>query len=126
MNQPNPADVIRNLIEAINQGNLEKALSFYEQDAAFIVQPGSITCGRDGIRTALQGFISLNPSLKGEEYQVAEAGDIALYCSRWTLRGTLPDGKPVEMSGVSSDVLRKTNGQWLVAVDNPWGTRIVT
>ena len=40
--------------------------------------------------------------------------------------GTLPDGKPVEMSGVSSDVLRKTSGQWLVAVDNPWGTRIVT
>lgn len=126
MNQPKPADVVKNLIEAINQGNLDKAVSFYEHNAAFIVQPGSIARGRDGIRTALQGFISLKPSLKGEEYQVVEAGDIALYCSKWTLLGTLPDGKPVEMSGVSSDVLRKqTSGQWLVAVDNPWGTRIV-
>ena len=126
MNQPNPADVVKNLIEAINQGNLDKALSFYEPDAAFIVQPGNITRGRDGIRTALQGFISLKPSLKGEAPQVVEAGGIALYCSKWTLQGTLPDGKRVEMSGVSSDVLRKqTDGQWLVAVDNPWGTRIV-
>jgi uncharacterized protein (TIGR02246 family) len=126
MNQPNPEDVVKSLIEAINQGNLDGALSFCEPDAAFIVQPGNIVRGRDGIRAALQGFISLKPSLKGEAPQVVEAGDIALYCSRWTLQGTLPDGKPVEMSGVSSDVLRRqTDGRWLVAVDNPWGTRIV-
>ena len=126
MNQPNPAETVKSLIEAINQGNLDKALSFYEPNAAFIVQPGNITRGRDGIRTALQGFISLKPSLKGEAHQVVKSGDVALYCSKWTLLGTLPNGKPVEMSGVSSDVLRKqADGQWLVAVDNPWGTRIV-
>jgi len=56
-----------------------------------------------------------------------EAGDIALYCSRWVLIGTSPEGKPVEMTGISSDVLlRQNDGQWLIAVDNPWGTSIVS
>lgn len=91
-----------------------------------LAQPGNIARGRDAIRAALQGFISLKPSLKGEPPQVVEAGDIALYCSRWSLVGTSPDGKRVEMKGISSDVLRKQNdGRWLVAVDNPWGTGIV-
>jgi uncharacterized protein (TIGR02246 family) len=122
----NPADTVRNLIEAINKGELEPALSLYEPGAAFVVQPGKIVHGTDAIRAALEGFISLKPSIKGEVPQLAEAGDIALYCSRWTLIGTSPDGKRVEMNGISSDVLRRqTDGRWLVAIDNPWGTSIV-
>ena len=55
-----------------------------------------------------------------------EAGGVALYSSKWTLVGTSPEGKQVEMSGTSSDVLRQQkDGRWLVAVDNPWGTSIV-
>lgn len=123
---PNPLDAVKNLTEAINQGDLDTALSFYEPQAVLIAQPGNIARGRDAIRTALEGFISLKPLLKGEAYQVVEAGDIALYSSRWTLVGTSPEGKRVEMNGISSDVLRRhTDGRWLIAVDNPWGTSIV-
>ena len=124
--QPNPSDTVESLTEAINQGDLDKALSFYEPDAVLIAQPGTIARGRDAIRTALAGFISLKPSLKGQAHQIVEAGNTALYCSRWTLVGTSPDGKRVEMGGTSSDVLRRqSDGRWLVAVDNPWGTSIV-
>ena len=126
MNQSNPIDTVRDLIEAINQGNADRALSFYEPGAVLIAQPGSIARGKDAIRAALDGFISLKPLLKGESPEIVEAGDIALYCSRWTLIGTSPDGKRVEMGGNSSDVLRKqTDGRRLVVVDNPWGTDIV-
>jgi len=126
MEQPNPVETVKNLMEAINQGDLDRALSFYEPTAILIAQPGNLARGRDEVRAALQGFISLKPSLKGHAHQVVEAGDIALYCSRWILIGTSPEGKHVEMSGISSDVLRRqTDGHWLVAVDNPWGTSIV-
>jgi len=56
-----------------------------------------------------------------------EAGDIALYCFRWMLVGNSPEDEHVEMTGISSDVLRRQNdGQWLIAVDNLLGTSIVT
>jgi uncharacterized protein (TIGR02246 family) len=126
MGQPSPSDTVKNLIGAINQGDIEAALSFYEPEAVIIAQPGNIARGRDAVRAALQGFISLKPSLKGGAHQVIEAGGVALYSSKWTLVGTSPEGKQVEMSGTSSDVLRQQkDGRWLVAVDNPWGTSIV-
>ena len=126
MNQSNAIDTVRNLLEAINQGDVDKALGLYEPEAVFITQPGIVARGKDAIRTALEGFISLKPSLKGESTELVEAGDVALYCSKWTLVGTSPDGKRVEMGGISSDVLRKqTDGRWLIIVDNPWGTNIV-
>ncbi|HJS67806.1 MAG TPA: nuclear transport factor 2 family protein [Nitrososphaera sp.] len=126
MEKPSPLNTVKNLIEAINQGDLDAALSFYEPQAVLVAQPGNIARERDAIRAALLGFVSLKPSLKGEAHQVVEAGDLALYSSRWTLVGTSPEGKRVEMNGISSDVLRRhPDGRWLVAVDNPWGTSIV-
>ena len=124
---PNSLDTIKKLTEAINKGDIDTALSFYHDQAVLISQPGSIARGKDAIRTALEGFVSLKPSLRAEAHQLVEAGDIALYCSIWVLVGTSPEGKPVEMTGISSDVLRRQNdGHWLIAVDNPWGTSIVS
>jgi uncharacterized protein (TIGR02246 family) len=121
----NPLETIKNLIEAINKGDAEAALSLYEPDAVMVTQRG-IARGKDEILIALQRFISLKPTLRGESHQIVNTGNLALYCSKWTLKGTSPDGKHVEMTGVSSDVLRQQpNGQWLVTIDNPWGTSIV-
>ena len=126
MGETEQLEVVQKLTEAINRGDLEAALSCYEPEAVLIAQPGSIARGRDEIHTALEGFISLKPLLKGEAHQLVLAGDVALYCSRWFLTGTSPEGKRVEMNGVSSDVLRRqADGQWLIAVDNPWGSTIV-
>jgi|Tabmets5t2r1_1033131.scaffolds.fasta_scaffold03964_2 uncharacterized protein (TIGR02246 family) len=124
---PSPLDTVNKLTEAINKGDVETALSFYHDQAVLIAQPGNIARGKDAICTVLNGFVSLKPSLRGEVHQLVEAGDIALYCSRWILVGTSPEGKHVEMNGISSDVLcRQKDGQWLIAVDNPWGTSIVS
>lgn len=78
--------------------------------------------GRDAIREALAQFIALRPSLTGEVEKVLEAGDVALVTNRWTLRGTGPDGAPLEMGGVSADVMRRQrDGTWRILVDDPWG-----
>jgi uncharacterized protein (TIGR02246 family) len=121
-----PLDTINNLTRAINYGDIETALSLYESEAILVVEPGKFARGTPAIRTALERFMSLKPTLKGDIHQILNVGNLALYCSKWTLSGTSPDGKAVEMTGVSSDVLRRQpDGQWLIAIDNPWGTGII-
>ncbi|MBI5437117.1 MAG: DUF4440 domain-containing protein [Nitrosomonadales bacterium] len=121
-----PVDAVTQLVKAINQGNLDAAVASYEPGATLIVQPGKVATGTKALRDALAGFIALKPTLTTESYQVVQSGDIALYCSKWNLKGVAPDGSIVQMGGTSSDVLRRqTNGQWLIAVDNPWGPGIL-
>jgi ketosteroid isomerase-like protein len=93
----------------MNKGDVETALSCYQDQAVLIVQQGNIARGRDAIRTVLEDFVSLKLSLRGEAHQLVKAGDIALYCSRWMLVGTSPEDNHVEMTGVSSDVLSRQN-----------------
>jgi uncharacterized protein (TIGR02246 family) len=103
-------------------GDLDGALALYEPGATFAPQPGAQVTGRDAIRDALTQFIALRPSLTGEVEKVLEAGDVALVTNRWTLRGTAPDGAPLEMGGVSADVMRRQpDGTWRILVDDPWG-----
>ena len=126
MKESASVEVVRNLMDAINKGDLDRALSYYEPNAVIVAQPGQLAQGTEAVRKALEGFISLKPLLQGSAHSVIEAKDIALFCSKWDLVGTSPEGNRVEMSGTSSDVLRRqADGRWLVAVDNPWGTSIV-
>jgi ketosteroid isomerase-like protein len=118
----NVTDTVRKLTEAINAGKLEDAIALYEPNATMVAQPGGqLACGTAALREALARFIALKPVLTSHAEHVVEASDVALFLSRWTLRGTDPIGKEVTMSGESTDVLRKQNDRWLIAIDNPWG-----
>lgn len=126
MKTRNPLEAVAQFVNAMNNGDLETALTFYEPGASLVVKPGVVATGTVALREALTGFVALKPTLTTEAQQVMEAGDVALYCSRWSLRGTDPAGNPVHMGGRSSDVLRRrSDGNWLIALDNPWGTDIV-
>jgi uncharacterized protein (TIGR02246 family) len=121
-----PARTVARLAEAINRGELDTALALYEKGAVMVVQPGQLARGTAEIRNALAGFIALKPTLRMEAEQVVEAGDVALYLGRWSLRGADPSGQPVAMRGESSDILRRQkDGRWLIALDNPWGAQIL-
>ena len=121
-----PIDTVNELSAAINRGDLEAALALYEPNAVLVAQPGQIARGLTELRAALGRFIGLKPELRSETQNVIEADDMALYMGRWTLRGTDPSGQATTMGGVSSDVLRRQrDGRWLIAVDNPWGAKIL-
>lgn len=122
----NPVDTVNELIEAMNRGDVEAAVALYEPHAILVAEPGKLATGTKAIRTALEGFMALRPTLRGDTHQCLEGGNLALFCSKWTLTGTGPDGKPVEMGGTSSDVLRRqADGSWLIVIDNPWGTALL-
>jgi uncharacterized protein (TIGR02246 family) len=121
-----PAHTVNQLVEAINRADLEGAVALYEKDAVLVAQPGQVARGDAELKKALAGFISMRATLRSDAYQVIEAGDIALYISRWRLDGTSPDGQAVSMAGESSDVLRRQrDGRWLIALDNPWGADLL-
>ena len=54
-----PAGIVRQLITAINGGDVEGALALYEQDAVLVVQPGQVARGAAQLREALRGFVAL-------------------------------------------------------------------
>ena len=122
-----PVSTVDRLVDAINRADVESAVALYEKDAALVAQPGKVVRGTAQLREALSGFIAMKAKLHSEAQQVIEAGDVALYVSRWSLRGTDPGGKEVAMGGESSDVLRRQkDGRWLIALDNPWGAQILS
>jgi uncharacterized protein (TIGR02246 family) len=123
---PLPLETVNELVNAINRADLESAVALYEKDAVLVAQPGQLARGSSELRNALAGFIAMNAKLRSEAQQVVEAGDVALYIGRWSLKGTGPDGRPIATAGESADVLRRQkDGRWLIALDNPWGAQIL-
>lgn len=121
-----PIETVEALFSAINAGDIEGALALYEKDGVFVAEPGSIARGTDEIQTALEGFAALKPTMTAKSNNTIEGGDIAINYCAWTLIGTDPEGNSVQMEGLSTDVLRRqTDGTWLLAIDNPYGSAIV-
>jgi uncharacterized protein (TIGR02246 family) len=117
-----PEATIQRFSTLLAEADLDGLLALYEQDAAFAPQPGASVVGRDAIREALQPFLALRPRMTGDIEKVLVAGDTALVANRWTLNGRQPDGTPVELAGVSADVLRRRpDGSWGIVIDDPWG-----
>jgi uncharacterized protein (TIGR02246 family) len=117
-----PEDTIRRFSALLGEGDLDALVELYEADAAFTPSPGESVNGRVAIREALRPFLALQPKMTGDIEKVLVAGETALVANRWTLTGTQPDGSPVELAGVSADVLRRRpDGSWGIAIDDPWG-----
>jgi uncharacterized protein (TIGR02246 family) len=117
-----PEETIERFAQLMGEGELEAALALYEEEAAFVPEPGRLVHGREAIRSALEPFLALSPTLTGTIEKVVSAGDTALVINDWRLRGTDPEGGEVELAAKSADVLRRqADGTWQILIDNPWG-----
>ena len=122
----NPEATVSEFFKAFNERDMETVLGLYEPEAVLVADPGQMASGTDALRSALERFFSMKPTLKIGKQRVVVASSLALSLANWTLTGTLPNGQPMEMSGTTSDVLRRQNdGRWLFAIDNPWGREII-
>ena len=119
-----PEEAQRFWAERFTAGDLEGLLALYEPNATLMPQPGQAVSGTAAIREALGGFLGLKPIFDLHPAKPAiRSGDLALLHSSWTLSGTGPDGSPLNLSGTTADVVRRqSDGTWLFAIDNPWGT----
>ena len=118
-----PEEVLNSVIDGINAGDLDSLMTLYEPLACFASQPGQLAKSPEGIRESLRGFIDMNGKLDLKVKRVLKASDLALVTSEWSFSGTGSDGKHVDITSKSADVLRQQpDGTWRFVIDNPWGT----
>jgi uncharacterized protein (TIGR02246 family) len=117
-----PARTVQRFSELLSEGDVDAVLDLYEEDAAFLPEPGRAVVGTASIRAELERFAALQPRMTGSVEKVVETRDTALVAYRWQLEGTAPDGSRVDLAGTSADVLRRRpDGSWGVLIDDPWG-----
>jgi uncharacterized protein (TIGR02246 family) len=124
MTERGPAEAHTLFQKAFNAGDLQGLVALYEPDAILIPQPGSEPVqGIQAIRSTLEGFLALRGKIELETKHVVRYGDIALLRGAWRLKGTGPDGKPVEMVHGSAEVVRRQpDRSWRYVIDHPFGS----
>jgi uncharacterized protein (TIGR02246 family) len=110
--------------EAFNSGNKEAVLAFFEEDATMVAQPGQVVKGKGIISQVLDGFLALEAKMEVKPKVVVQNDEIAIMISDWRLKGSDPEGNPIDMTGQTTDVLRRqSDGRWLLVIDNPYGNQ---
>jgi len=118
-----PADLLYLQVEEFNRGNVSLLMTLYEKDACFASKPGQVVQGLESIRRSLQGFIDMKVKLEARVRRVIQADNLALLTTEWSIVGTEPDGKPINLTVRGTVVLRSQfDGSWLMVIENPWGT----
>jgi uncharacterized protein (TIGR02246 family) len=118
-----PKEFLSSYVKEFNARNVSSLINMYETDAYFVAQPGQVVKGLENIRQNLQGFIDMNGNLESKVKGVIQTINLALVNTEWSFSGTGPDGKPVNIAGKATDVLRQqSDGTWRILIDNPWGT----
>lgn len=121
MSVQQPEDIHHAFTEAFNAGDLDALMSLYEPSASLAPAPGKVVTGTEAIRNALTGFLAVHGKMTIVTQRVVPAGDVALLHGTWTLVGTGADGKPVELAGRNSEMVRRqADGSWLFVIDNPY------
>ncbi len=115
-----PEDLGRLFVERANAGDVESLLMLYEPDAVLHFPPGHVTRGVDAIREVFTQFLASRPTFSVDIKPTLSCGELALTSSRWTMKGTGPDGQPLTMGGTTAEVARRQpDGTWRWVIDEP-------
>ena len=121
-----PEQVDQLFEQAFNARDIDALMELYEPDAVLVAQPGQPAVGTEQIRAALEGFLALNGPIHMTHLGLVDGGDIANAFGRWTVDGTGPDGQPVSLGGLSSEVVRRgADGAWRFVLDAPFADAII-
>ena len=120
--QTSVLNVIETMTSSFAKADIDGVMNTYEPNAVIMFEPDAGLSDEAAIRQGFTEFATMNPSFTYGEHQVIVAGDIGLHISPWQMKGTTPDGNPMETGGLSVAVLRKQpDGKWLMVIDNPFG-----
>jgi ketosteroid isomerase-like protein len=118
-----PEALLNSQVEEFNKGNISFLMTLYEKDACFAFKPGQVVKDLERIRRTLQDFIGKGAKLEARIRRVLQAGNLALLITEWSLNGTEPDGRIINLTGRGTVVLRQqSDDTWLMVIENPWGT----
>jgi uncharacterized protein (TIGR02246 family) len=121
-----PEQVVEMLDRAFNRGDLAAVLSFYEDEAVVVTEPGKMAGGTEELRSFFQQALKSGSSAKQLDMKVIEADGVALFISHWTLQTTSADHDLVSHTFTATTVFRKQpDGGWKILIDNPFGPLIL-
>ena len=118
-----PEDVLDLQVKEFNKGNISFLMTRYENGTCFASNPRQVVEDLKNIRQSLQSFIDMRSKLEGKVKRVLQANDLTLLITEWSINGTRPDGKSINLTGRGTVILRRqSDGNWLMVIENPWGT----
>ena len=105
---------------AIEAKDLEKATSFYADDASVYPSNAPLVTGRDNIRQTWSHFFD-TPGFQLQfaptKVEVAKSGDLAYDAGTFEGKMNGSDGTPTTVQGKYVVVWKKQNGQWKAVAD---------
>lgn len=121
-----PEGAARYFQNCVRTGDLAAALTCFDADAVYISATGRPARGMADIRAELEAVCSMKPDLQARRSIAYVTGNLAAWVDEWVLQASLPDGTALNLSGVSSDILkRQADGTWAYLVDNPYGAAVL-
>jgi ketosteroid isomerase-like protein len=121
-----PEQAVQLLDRAFKERDIETVLSFYEDAAVVVVEPGQMMRGTASLRGFFEQAMSSGASATQLKTWSVEADGVALFVSRWVLSRSAPGQKPDDRTFVATTVFRKQpNGGWKILIDNPIGPQVL-
>ncbi|KAB1144807.1 nuclear transport factor 2 family protein [Streptomyces luteolifulvus] len=113
---------LESYVAAFNSHDAENVNSHYTEAGIIVWEKGNPVSGEDR-HAAIKEFLAANqPRIETDVREAYVTGDTALLVVDWTMEINAESGGGREnLRGVGLDVLRKVNGVWLYAVDDPFG-----
>ncbi|MFS0777165.1 SgcJ/EcaC family oxidoreductase [Neobacillus sp. 3P2-tot-E-2] len=122
-------ELIKQCDNAIKNEDFDTLMAYYTDDAVLVVKPGMIAKGKDEIKKA---FIAIAKYFNNSivptqgEMMILEAGDTALVLSHTFLEADKEDSE-YSLDRKATYVFKKNSqGNWLCAIDNSYGTELIT
>jgi uncharacterized protein (TIGR02246 family) len=120
-----PDMVFRLWAEAFNRADGEGMAEMFEDGAILLLPPGDrLIRGREQISQAALA-IATTSHFTIHNIDVLENGDLAMVYVTRTRTTTQPDAEPRQVTGTTTDVVRRQpDGRWLIVIDNPNGSHV--
>ena len=118
--KPEDADIL--VVEALNNGDLDAAVAFYEPDAAIEAESGEFVSGSEAIRRVHSANVNPDAHITISVEKAVQVGDVALLVSNWAVKGKDAKGDDIDVAGKGTEVVRRQpDGTWKFVIDIPTG-----
>jgi ketosteroid isomerase-like protein len=122
-----PEQAVEHLDRAFQEKDIESVLSFYDEAAVVVNEPGRLMRGAAILRTFFEEAMLSGASARQLKTWTVEADGIALFVSRWVLSTAAPGQEATDRTFVATTVFRKQpDGGWKVLIDNPIGPLVLS